>query len=71
MPVATPSSSISATRRVGAERAFVAPEVAGDVRVLLGAEELRRRLVGDEVHPEVDDVHLSSALGAARRGQGN
>ena len=56
---------------VDAERAFVAAEVAGDVRVLLGAEELRGRLFGDEVHPDVDDVHLSSALGAARRGQGS
>ena len=44
---------------VDVERALVAAEVAGDVRVLRLAEERGRRLLGHEVHPDVDDVHAS------------
>src|SRR6202043_3688748 len=42
---------------VDAGRTLVAPEIAGDVLVSLLRHELLRGTFGDEVDPDVEDVH--------------
>ena len=54
---------------VDVERSLVAPEVAGDVRVLVLTEKRGRRLLGHEVHPDVDDVHAVVPPGCSDCGE--